>query len=634
MNTPAPVPIANLFPQRKWLIGFAAILIVVIVLLSFPRPIASGKPAIPKITRIPVTAQTLAQSKSVRQTLSFPALVVSQQESKVVAKSSGSVQEAKVALGDSVLEGELLLVIDDSSGNVSKAGPVNQARLASEQAAVAYRMAQTNYENLLESSQKDLRQAEISRDQAQTGKLNTQSITDQAFKTAQLAVEQARLALENRKQTATQAENDARTNGSVVAENAFNASQSVLVGINNITGFDENNSTVIPYDYYLGYYSQVRTDAKVQYKEARAVLGEFGLTRFASVSDRIQKTIFLAEQVRDLADKVKELLDRHTVTGSLLPLNSPTGASLTAFQSAVAGYQIQINGAIAQLNGARQALDNVALGNQTSLDALEKAYDLARQNLESLKATSGNQIDQAGFGQDQAENQVENLTIKLETQVAAAKAQMDSARLQYENSMVGLSTLSGNYQIVAPIGGVVTRKLFSIGDTVAPGQLLMTVSRPDLAKAQFFVDSETLPYIGVGKPVLLKVSNGDSIEAKIVSVSTRADEQTKRFMVEAEPLGNAKLALGTVADVALELIYQSQEPSHFMLPLSAIDVGQNGNQITVAQDGRALKAEVKIVRIVGEAAEIAADLPADAKIIVEGNRLAQEGDYLTITNVE
>ena len=630
-QTPLP-PIVKPSHRRKLTVGIALVFAVAVVALSFPYPAASKKPAIPKIHRIPVIVQTLEESRMVRQEVRFPALIVSQQESKVVAKSSGTVQETKAKLGDSVSEGDLLLTLDDSSGNPFGAGPVNQAKLASEQSAVAYRMAQTNYQNLLESSQKDLLQAEISRDQAQTGKRNTQSITNESLKTAQLAMEQARLALEDRKQTASQSEGDTQTNAFVIAENALNACQSVLVGINNITGFDEGNSVTPPYDYYLGFYSQVRTDAKAQYKETKAVLGEFGLVLFSSVSDRIQKTLLLAEQVRDLADKTKELLDRHTVTGSLLPLTSPTGASLTSFQSTVAGYQTQINGAIAQLNGAQQALDNVALGNQTSLDALQKAYDLACQNFESLKATSGNQIDQAGFGQDQAENQVENLKIKLDSQVAAAKAQMDSARIQYENSLVGLNSLSGNYQIVAPIDGVVTRKLFSVGDTVAPGQLLMTISRPDLAKAQFFADPETLPFLKVGMSARLIILGGVAIESKISSVSTRADESSKRFMVEAEPLSDANLTLGTVADIALDLEYQSDEPFHYMLPLSAIDVGQNGNRITLALDGRAMKFDVEIIHIVGEAAEIAADLPADAQIIIEGNRLAQEGDYLTISN--
>ncbi len=634
MSTPPPVVIASPSMWKKWVIVFAALLIAVIVLLSFPRHATSSKPAIPKITRISVTAQTLGQSRSVRETLSFPALIVSQQEAKVVAKSSGTVQEAKAQLGDFVSEGDLLLTIDDSSGNASKAGPVSQAKLVSEQAGVAYHLAQTNYENTLDSSQKDLRQAEISRDQAQTGKLNTQSITDEALKTAQLAVEQARLALEDRKQTATQTEGDTRVNASVVAESALNASQSVLAGINSITGFDENNSVVVPYDIYLGYYSQTRIDAKAQYKTAKADLAEFDPMQFPTLSERIQKTLLIAQEVRDLADRVKELLDRYTVTGSVLPLTSATGPSLTAFQSAVAGYQTQINGAIAQLNGAKQALDNVSLGNQTSLDALQKAYDMALQNFESLKATSSNQIDQAGFGQYQAENQVENLKIKLDSQVAAAKAQMDSAKIQYENSLVGLNSLSGNYQIAAPINGVVTRKLFSIGDTAAPGQLLMTVSRPDLIKIQFFVDQEALPYIKADMVAHLKVSNETVVDAKITSVSTRADEQSKRFMVEAEPASGTLLSLGTVADITVDLDYKSKDPSHFMLPLSAIDVGQNGSQITLAQDGRASKTEAEIIHIVGEAAEIAALVPTDALIIVDGNRLAQEGDFLTISNFQ
>ncbi|MBI5422250.1 efflux RND transporter periplasmic adaptor subunit [Candidatus Peregrinibacteria bacterium] len=632
MNTHAPAPTVKLFSRRKWKVGFAIFFIVVIAFLMFPRPVASSKPAIPKIKRIPVVAQTLAQSRRVRQTLSFPAMIVSQQEAKVVAKSSGTVQEARALLGDSVAEGALLLVIDDSSGNTLKSGPVNQAQLASDQAGVSYRLAQASYQNILESSQRDLLQAEISKNQAQTGNRNTQSIAEASLNTATLAVEQARLALENRIVSATQSEADAETNAALVAETAINTCKTLITNVNNLTGLDEDHSVVVPYSYYLGATrSQTLIDAQYLYKETKRAYSAFLELRFSDASDKVQKTLLLAEKVKALADATKLLLD-NTISGSLLPQSSPTGASLSGLQSGIAGIQSQINGTLVQLNGAQQLLANVALGNQTGLDALQKAYEMARQNLESMKANSGNQVDQAGFGQDQAENQFENLKIKLDSQVAAAKAQLDSARLQYENSLVGLNSLSGNYRIPAPIAGVVTRKLFSVGDTVSPGQLLMTLSRSDLTKAQFFVDQETLPSLAVGMVAQLRTSAGTSFEARVTSISTRADEATKRFMVEAEPKAGSHLALGTVADIFLDLDQVSQDPTHFILPLSAIDVGQNGNRVTLAQDGQAQKAEVAIVRISGEVAEIAADFPPDALIVVEGNRLAQEGDYLRVKN--
>lgn len=632
MTTLPPASIVNGFSRRKWTIGLAAIAIAFVAIAAFPRPAASSKPAIPKIKRIPVVAQTLAQSRRVRQTLSFPALIVSQQEAKVVAKSPGTVQEARAQLGDSVSEGALLLVIDDSSGNTLKSGPVNQAQLASDQAAVSYRLAQATYQNILESSQRDLLQAELSKTQARTGNRNTQSIAEASLNTATLAVEQARLALENRIVSATQSEADAETNASLVAETALNTCKTVLTNVNNLTGLDDDHSVVVPYSYYLGATrSQTLIDAQHLYKETKRSYSEFLTFHFSDSSDKVLKTLRLAEKVKTLADATKLLLD-NTVSGSLLPQSSPTGASLSGLQSAIAGIQSQINGTLAQLNGAQQLLGNTALGNQTGLDALQKAYEMAQQNLESMKASSGNQVDQAGFGQDQAENQFENLKIKLDSQVAAAKAQMDSARLQYENSLVGLNSLSGNYRIPAPIAGVVTRKLFSVGDTVSPGQLLMTLSRSDLTKAQFFVDQETLPALAVGMGARLRTSAGVTLEATVTSISTRADEATKRFMVEAEPKAGSNLALGTVADIALDLDHVSQDPSHFMLPLSAIDVGQNGNRVTLAQDGQATKADVTIVRISGEVAEIVADFSADALIVVEGNRLAQENDYLIIKN--
>jgi hypothetical protein len=111
----------------------------------------------------------------------------------------------------------------------------------------------------------------------------------------------------------------------------------------------------------------------------------------------------------------------------------------------MASYQTQINTVISQVKAAKQSLANVGLTNDSTLDSLEKAYELAKQqealaaqNLTSLKAGNSSQKDQASFSADLAQNQYDNLKVKTNSQIAAARSQMESAQLQYVNAQVSL----------------------------------------------------------------------------------------------------------------------------------------------------------------------------------------------------
>jgi len=65
--------------------------------------------------------------------------------------------------------------------------------------------------------------------------------------------------------------------------------------------------------------------------------------------------------------------------------------------------------------------------------------------------------------------------------------------------------------------------------------------------------------------------------------------------------------------------------------LSAVDVGQNGASIFVAQDNVAKEIEVEMGKIEGETAQVfPKDLPKNSLIIVEGNRLLQDGDKIKL----
>lgn len=626
---------------------FIGLILVALVLVSACKE-ERKLPAIPQINRIPVVSQTVEDSRIIKQTLSFPALITSKEQATVLAKSSGTAESVFFDLGESVEAGDMLLKIDDISGTSYgtdfNAGPVNQAKLASDQAGIAYKTAQATYQNLLASTQKDLNQAGIALTQAETSKGNTQEITDDTLKTAQIAydtariaAEQAKLSLENRETSAEQAESDVSTNADLAATSVINASSTIITGINTMTGFDESNSVDVPYDNYLGARSAFALyNARSLYKDTKAYYADFLEMDLTNTEKKIHETLLLAQQIKELVDAVKLLFD-NTITGSLLPQSSVSGPSLSSLQSAVAGYQTQINGALTQIEAVSQGLTNTELNNKTSLEALEKGYELAQQqeksalqNLENVRASSGNQLDQAGFGEQQASNLYENTKIKLDSQVLGAKAQLDGARIQYQNSLIALNNLTSNYQLLSPISGTITQKLIAQGETINPGQLLFVISKSDSLKIQFYVDYDTLLFLSVGMPVTIQHTDGRTFEASITALSSSADATTKRFLVEAAPNDeNIGFAPGTITDAMLTIEITPKNSSDILLPISAVEVSQNGSSIYVNEGDRAKQVPVTVVQIKGESAELKTDLSETAQIIVEGNRLLHEGDYLT-----
>ena len=308
-------------------------------------------------------------------------------------------------------------------------------------------------------------------------------------------------------------------------------------------------------------------------------------------------------------------------------------------QSAVAGYQSQASGAINQINGAKQGLINTELNNDSTLASLQKAYELAlkqeesaKQNLENLKIGNKSALDNAGFGVDSSLNQYDAIKIRIDSQISSAKSQMDIASLSYNNALLALQGLYDVHLAVSPIDGVITRKNVSEGETVSPGQILATVSFSEKVKLQIFASQEDIQNFSLGQSVNIFDNNNKSYKGLVSSITEQADSQTKRFLVEIKPEINNKAVfiLGTVMNVAIDFEKKASDNNTIILPLSAIEVGQNGSYIMTIADGKVKKVLVEIKRVSGESAEIKAELAAETEIIVEGNKLVAEGEEVRV----
>jgi RND family efflux transporter MFP subunit len=547
-----------------------------------------GKKEEAKIEKQPIAvkAQTAEDSRQIETRLEYAAMVYPEEEALIVAKVGGTATQVKFKLGETVKAGDVLVKIDDASGknqanNYSfNASQVQQAQLAVQQAYSALMMAQTNYQTSPESSpsvaSENYRAAQI------------------AYETAQLATQQAKINLNNSQKQINLSGSDTSTNSASTADTAANTCDSIISGLNDSLGLDVN-PPFLAYSTNLGVLdTSVIYQAKNIYSLAKAANEVYKLNAFTDTTTRVKAAIDLASKTKNATDSAKKILDK---TPSL------NGMSLSTLIGIINGYQTQANGALAQANGAKQSLENTNLGNDSSLSLLQKAYELAQkqeaaalQNLNTLKTGQTNQFD--------------------------------IAELQYKNAVAGLQGLYDSHLAISPISGTITKKEVDNGTTISPGQTLASVSRTDQVKIQFFVDEDSLKYLSAGQAVEIIGNDGQTITGKIFNLTPQADQISKKFLVEVKPdnTATAKLTAGTVVNVAISFKKTTTAENTVILPLSAIEISQNNNYIFTINNGVAQKTPVQIIKVDGETAQV--EFKGDKKtlIIIEGNKLVNEGD--------
>jgi hypothetical protein len=124
---------------------------------------------------------------------------------------------------------------------------------------------------------------------------------------------------------------------------------------------------------------------------------------------------------------------------------------------------------------------------------------------------------------------------------------------------------------------------------------------------------------------------GNNYQGTIFSISPQADNLTRRFLVEIKLEEGKDLVSGTVVDVALNLTINTEQKEDIILPLSTIEIGQNGNNVFVIENDLAKKIPVSIVKVIGELAEVKIEAPKETKIIIEGNKLISEGQKVRLS---
>lgn len=308
-----------------------------------------------------------------------------------------------------------------------------------------------------------------------------------------------------------------------------------------------------------------------------------------------------------------------------------------AFPASVTGEQeVKVT---AEASGTAQQV-NYDLGDKVSTNTVlakiadsenEQQSQLSVEQVqEQLKAArkSYKELDRAYKAQKK--DTVKTIT---RAQVIAANGQVEVLEVQLKNAQVGLNEDTDNRTVNSPISGYVVSRSISDGDSVSMGQQLFTISQTKDLKIQFYVDQDQLSDVKEGMDVNVEDNSGNKYSAKVKNISPDADTATRRFLVEADPNQQLTQVLnsGIVLTISFPLTEEPKDNGDLILPLTALTIGQNESHIFLAENGKAKKVSVLVVNVTGSAAEVKADIPSNSMIIIDGSKLVQDGDSVTIS---
>jgi len=180
-------------------------------------------------------------------------------------------------------------------------------------------------------------------------------------------------------------------------------------------------------------------------------------------------------------------------------------------------------------------------------------------------------------------------------------------------------------RILSPISGTVEDRMVDVGEFAPPGMPVVRVA--NLSKLKILIDMPERDIfslkVGQAVPVSVDALPGSSFAGVVTYIAPAADNKSNTFRVEVG-LGNADGTLrpGIIAKVSL---LRRILKSALSVPLAALVPSKGQYVAYVVKEGRAVRRVVKLVAMVGNRAVVLEGIQAGEQVIVEGQRLVEDG---------
>lgn len=510
----------------------------------------------------------------------------------VKALANGTVRSVQFEVGDKISTGKVLANL---SNDAVMSNMIN---------------AQTNLVNLERNATftkqlttEMLKQAEFETERA-----------EQAVSAATIALESAKDNLKNSKTNNTKNDADIKSNAIISIANDLNAVFSLLQQINTVIQTNDDNNQVAGIENTLAALDPSSLSVATKaYNSTYASHQALAAKQFDAntITQGTKEAIAMLASAKSAVDATIEVLE-NTVSSADFPQ-----AALNGQKERFIGLRSSIVGTQTSAEMTLQALQNIGLSGTQQYSAYERAVSVAETQLATAK-----------LGYENSLIGLQNAKIGADRDLLSIKSSLDNARSQLNLINVQASDLSIN----APISGVVTEKNVELGDEIFPGQTIAIISQTAKLIIETDLPAEDVVNIKAGQSVYINPDKGNSTGV-IGQIYPTADPINKKIRVEILVDAENNLIAESFVNISIPVENkQTDGVSSFFVPLKAVSISPSESYLFIVENDKAKKVLVEIIKVNGENAEIKADLPADTKIIIDGNKLISDGEEIKITN--
>ena len=214
-----------------------------------------------------------------------------------------------------------------------------------------------------------------------------------------------------------------------------------------------------------------------------------------------------------------------------------------------------------------------------------------------------------------------------EVQWVEIQSKVAQARSQYEVTKKNLA----DCRLVAPVSGIIGKKLVGAGETAMPSQAVVTILDINSVKVKVAVPEAEICGIHASTPSTINVEAAQAVvRGGKIEKSVQADALTHTYEVRINVQnGDRKLLPGMVASVKF-IADGSQSITGKVLPVTAVQKAADGSMFvwTVAKDSTAHRSKVNMGATMGNHVVVTDGIDIGQRVVTEGYQKLSEGTHV------
>jgi RND family efflux transporter MFP subunit len=497
--------------------------------------------------------------------------------------SAGTLARIDAKVGQEVKAGDVIAELDADS-----------VRFAQQRAAASLAAAQAQLNlKLAGAMPQDIQVTQASYNKSLVDLANAKVSTANAVKNAQLAVETARVNRDTGATTNVKSISDAYADLRLSLAAALGPMQTSLIDGDRIIGVDDGvtNSSYrsvigLGNAVALAEAQRIYTSAKTLRKQAEAAA-----TPLSASSTQVQIDAAATIMQQALLAVQDYLTQVQYVLAATIPGNGLSDTGLATMKASIDADRSSVSTQKATIENNIQASTSAKLGQTTSQEQLENAYDTAVLNLEVAESNATTQVSSAETAVEIAKA---NLDLKKAppraVDVAPLRAAVAEAQVSYDQATNDLAKA----RITAPVDGTVSEIIPTIGEQITPNTPIVRMIGFADYDVEILLPEADVAKVSVGQTTTITLdAYGDSVEFAGSVVSEEPDQTVvqdavyykARIAVDKASATDRDIKPGMTANVT---ILTGKSDNTLVIPARAVKTDQAaGTQsVRILKDGK------------------------------------------------